>query len=217
MLLLLLSFFLRFIKKTFTKLFLREKTADVIADALKFMYTPWPDNNDRYALRNQLVNVISDYFYFAPSHEVADIHSRYASVYMYEFAHDTKVTIGVVRLDNVPFDFGIPLSPDGVRYDAADRNFSLFIMAVYVNFAQTGDPTPQLISGVTWSGYNSSHRAYLRVDPNPKMASTFYPRRMAFWNHYHPKLVQLKFETKIVVTFTANGERQFVPLDQVFP
>ena len=75
------------------------------------MYTPWPDNNDRYALRNQLVNVISDYFYFAPSHEVADIHSRYASVYMYEFAHDTRVTIGapwmgVVHLDNVPFDFG---------------------------------------------------------------------------------------------------------------
>ena len=215
--------FLIFIKKKISAdLFLREKTADVIADALKFMYTPWPDNNDRYALRNQLVNVISDYFYFAPSHEVADIHSRYASVYMYEFAHDTRVTIGapwmgVVHLDNVPFDFGIPLSPDGFRYDAADRNVSLFIMAVYVNFARTGDPTPQPVSGVTWSGCNSSHRAYLRVDSNPKMASTFYPRRMAFWNHYHPKLVQLKFETKIVVTYTANGERQLVPLDQAFP
>ena len=112
-----------------------------------------------------------------------------------------------VHLDNVPFDFGIPLSPDDFRYDAADRNVSLFVMAVYVNFARTGDPIPQPVSGVTWSGYNSSHRAYLRVDPNPKMASTFYPLRMAFWNHYHPKLVQLKFETKIVVTFTCSKRR----------
>ena len=50
------------------------------------MYTPWPDKNDKYALRSQLVDLIGDYIYFAPSHEVADIHSKVAPVYMYEFA-----------------------------------------------------------------------------------------------------------------------------------
>ena len=36
------------------------------------MYTPWPDRNDKYALRSQLVDLIGDYIYFAPSHEVAE-------------------------------------------------------------------------------------------------------------------------------------------------
>ena len=175
------------------------------------MYTPWPDKTDKYALRSQLVDLIGDYLYFAPSHEVADIHSQFAPVYMYEFAHRSKVAslysnadwMGVVHADNKPYDFGIPLLPGfASTYDAADRNVSLFIMAMYANFARSGDPS---FSGVTWERYNSSHRAYLRVDANPKMAASFYPRRMAFWNDYHPKLQQVKFETKIEVTSGANS------------
>ncbi len=164
------------------------------------MYTPWPNNSDKYALRSQLVDLIGDYIYFSPSHEVADIHSKVAPVYMYEFAHRPKNAsiypewMGVVHFQNVPFDFGDPLYFP--NYDEADRNVSLFIMAVYANFAKTGDPTPQPVSGVTWERYNSSHRAYLRVHHNPKMAVAFAPRRMAFWNDYHPKLAQVNFETR---------------------
>ena len=166
------------------------------------MYTPWPDNSDKYALRSQLVDLIGDYLYYAPSHEVADIHSKVAPVYMYEFAHPSNVTwgaewMGVVHGDNVPYDFGIPLLPGlPFGYSSVDKNVSLFIMAVYVNFANFDDPTLQLDSGVTWERYNSSHRAYLRVDANPKMAAAFASRRMAFWNDYHPKLSQVKFQTK---------------------
>ena len=70
--------------------FFSKKTADVVADAMEFMYTPWPDTSNRYALRSQLVDLISDYYYFAPSHKVATIHSQVAPVYMYEFAHRSK-------------------------------------------------------------------------------------------------------------------------------
>ena len=177
--------------------FFRDKTADLISDALKFMYTPWPDNSDKYELRSQLVDLISDFFYFAPSHEVADIHSKVAPVYMYEFAHRSSVSygqewMGVVHLNNVPFDFGIPLHP-GLPYNATDKNVSLFIMTMYANFARSGDPSA---SGVTWERFNSTHRAYLRVDTNSKMAASFNPRRMAFWNDYYPKLVEVKFDSK---------------------
>ncbi|KAL9966486.1 hypothetical protein ACROYT_G024568 [Oculina patagonica] len=194
------SFFKEFVTKLAHARNSRKKTADIIADALQFMYTPWPDNSDKYALRSQLVDLIGDYLYFAPSHEVADIHSRVAPVYMYEFAQRPKNAsiveewMGVVHGENVAYDFGIPLWFP--RYNAADKNVSLFIMTVYTNFAKTGDPTPQPVSGVTWEKYNSSHRAYLRVHPNPKMAATFAPRRMAFWNDYHPKLEQVNFEIK---------------------
>ena len=179
-------------------MFCRDKIADVIADALQFMYTPWPDNSDKYALRSQLVDLLSDYVYFAPSHEVADIHSKVAPVYMFEFAHrrillnDNPMWMGVVHSDNVAYDFGFPWHPVfSSAFDAADKNVSLLIMTMYANFARSGDPSA---SGITWERFNSSHRAYLRIsDANPKMAASFYPRRMAFWNDYHPKLTQLKF------------------------
>ncbi|KAL9966471.1 hypothetical protein ACROYT_G024553 [Oculina patagonica] len=184
----------------------REENADLIADALQFMYTPWPDNSDKYALRSQLVDLIGDYIFVAPSLKVADIHSKAAPVYLYEFAHrktlgnTNKKWMGVVHGDNVPYDFGMPFLPKLYPgYDAADRNVSLFIMEMYAKFAKTGDPTPQPVSGVTWERYNTSHRAYLRVDAHPKMAAAFAPRRMAFWNDYHPKLAQVKFESKVVV------------------
>ena len=100
--------------------------------------------------------------------------------------------MGVVHLNNVPFDFGIPLHP-GIPYNAADKNVSLLIMTMYANFARSSNPSA---SGVTWERFNSSHRAYLRVDANPKMAASFYPLRMSFWNDYHPKLVEVKFDSK---------------------
>ena len=183
-------------------LFFSKETADLIADSLEFMYTPWPDNRDKYASRSQLVDLIGDWIYFAPSHKVADIQSQVAPVYMYEFAHKSKKAslystadwMGVVHADNKPYDFGIPLLPlFSSTYDRADRNVSLFIMTMYANFASSGDPA---VSGVTWERYNSSHRAYLLVDTNPKMAASFNPRRMAFWNEYYPKLARTKFETK---------------------
>ena len=98
---------------------------------------------------------------------------------------------------NVPYEFGMPFYPDLLSdFDAGDRNVSLFLMELYVNSAKSGDPTPQPVSGVTWERYNSSHRAYLRVDAHPKMAAAFAPRRMAFWNDYYPKLQQVEFDTK---------------------
>ena len=164
------------------------------------MYTPWPDNSDKYALRSQLVNLLGDYVFFAPSYEVADIHSEVAPVYMYEFAHRSKFSLfnnnpmwmGVAHGDNIAYDFGVPWLPKfSSNFNAADRNVSLLIMTMYANFARSGDPSA---SGITWERFNSTHRAYLRVDANSKMAASFYPRRMAFWNDYYPKLTQLKFE-----------------------
>ena len=178
--------------------FCRNKTAHLITDALEFMYTPWPDNSNKYALRSGLVDLLGDNIFVAPSHKVADVQSQVAPVYMYEFAHRAKTSMGadwmgVVHAENIPFDFGVPFLPFFLPfYSSADRNVSLFIMTMYANFARSGDPS---VSGVAWEKYNSSHRAYLRVDTSPKMMASFNSRRMSFWNDYYPKLVQLKFDT----------------------
>ncbi|XP_068670380.1 neuroligin-4, X-linked-like [Montipora foliosa] len=188
----------------------RKGTADLLGSAVEFMYTPWPDNNDKLALRSQLVDMIGDYMFFAPSHEVADIHSQFAPVYMYKFAHPATLSVrtepwmGVPHAENVPFDFGMPLLPMFSSINSeADRNVSLLIMAIHVNFARSGDPT---LGNIPWERYNSSHRAYLRVDPNPKMAESFNPRRMAFWNDYYPKLTQVRIESdKEVISGASRG------------
>ena len=88
---------------------LREQKGDLIRDALQFMYTPWPDSSDKYALRTQLVDLIGDQPFYAPSHAVADIHSKYADVYMSMFDYQQKVRplhkawYGVQHGDNVFF------------------------------------------------------------------------------------------------------------------
>ena len=156
-------------------------------DDLKSVYTPQSNKGDQYALRSQLVNLLGDYVFYAPSHEVADIHSQFASVYMYEFAHrpkfgfGSKPWMGVTHGDNIAFDFGNPLLarfPFSSSYTKADRNVSSLIMAMYVDFARSGNPTG---SGIPWEKYTSTHRAYLRVDPNPEMVASFHSRRMDLW------------------------------------
>ena len=183
----------------YPSIFFRKKNADLLADALEFMYTPWPDNSNTYALRSGLVDVIGDKIFAAPSHKVADVQSQVAPVYMYEFAHRANSSLevraewmGVVHGENIPFDFGVPFLPKfSPHYSQADRNVSLFIMSMYANFARSGDPS---VSGVAWEKYNSSHRAYLKVDTSPKLKTSFNSRRMSFWNNYYPKLEQVKFD-----------------------
>ena len=176
------------------------------------MYTPWPDKSNKYALRGQLMDLFGDFVFYAPSHQSADVHSSVAPVYILEFAHRSKTVtklpkwMGVVHGANRHYDFGIPLLPPfSSRYDADDKNVSLFIMALYTNFAKFGNSTSQPVSGVMWKRYNSSYRAYLRADSKPKMAASFDPRRMAFWNDYYPKLEQVKFDTKEYVA-SGTGE-----------
>ena len=36
------------------------------------------------------------------------------------------------------------------------------------------------------------------------MTASFYPRRMAFWNDYYPKLTQMKFDTKEEIVASAG-------------
>ena len=200
----------------FIRLFLfRNKTAHLIADALEFMYTPWPDNSNKYALRNQLVDLLGDYLFFAPIHEVADVQSQVAPVYMYEFAQRAQTSMGadwmgVVHSENVPFDFGVPLIPMFSKfYSQADRNVSLFIITMYANFARSGDPT---VGGVAWEKYNTTQRAYLKVDTSPELKASFNPRRMSFWNDYYPKLEQVKFDANKEVV---SGAKDIVTMGMI--
>ena len=201
------------------------KSAALIADAMEFQYTPWPETADPSALRQQLVNLFTDLTYSAPSHAVAAIHSHFAPVYMYEFNRrpngiSSPEWMGVRHADNVGYDFGIPLlkyppSEFLPAYDDVDRNISLLVMTLYSNFARSGNPTPQAVSGVSWEQFNSTHRAYLKIDEKSEMASNYHPHRVAFWTNYYPKLAQLKLDKDSHVTsagIQARGALWIIPI-----
>lgn len=193
----------------------RKENAKLVADALEFMYTPWPDNRDEYALRSQLVDLVSDYVFVAPSFETAEMHSKFAPVHVYEFTHRSKLSffpewMGVVHGENLVYELGIPMLPRiPLTFDATDRNVSRLFMGMYVDFARSATLK---VGGVTWENFNSTHRAYLQLDANPKMAASYHPHRMAFWNNYYPKLAQVNFETKTEVVSSASSSATMATL-----
>ena len=123
-------------------------------------------------------------------------------MYMFDYQQRVrplhKAWYGVQHGDNVGYDFGIPLMPRFANLfpDQCDKDISLFLMEMYTNFAKLGNPTPQPVSDVTFERYNSSQRAYLRMDKKSEMKASFAPRRMSFWNDYYPKLMEVKFKKR---------------------
>ncbi|KAK3746976.1 hypothetical protein QZH41_002528 [Actinostola sp. cb2023] len=166
-------------------------------DALEFQYTPWVDVHDRHKIRKKLVDMLTDYFVAAPTHAVLTMHSDSgAPTYMFEFSHRSKLKespewMGVVHGDTTAYKFGAPLLNTRVmqQFDNDDKNISDMLVHLYLNFAKFGDPTPTPVYGTRWHTYNSSTKAYLKIQKNPMMESNFHPARMAFWNHYFPRLI----------------------------
>lgn len=172
-----------------------EKTAVLIEDAIEFQYTPWSKTSDSPTLRQNMIDIQSDYFVAAPTVEVLGIHSIGAPAYMYEFSHRSKVNtadawMGVKHGDNTPYDFGAPfMNITSLKFTEEDQNVSSLIMSLYANFAKYGNPTPHAVQGVTWGEFNRTTRLYLRIQGRPEIQANFEPQRMAFWNSYYPRLL----------------------------
>jgi carboxylesterase type B len=176
----------------------REKDQARIAfNALQFQYTPWADVNDSHRIRKKLVDMLTDYFIVAPTHAVLTMHSSQgAPTYMFEFSHRSKFHpkpkwMGVVHEDTSPYKFGLPLlnSPTKRKFDDDDKNVSDLMVTLFLNFAKFGDPTPTPVHGARWDPFNSSTKAYLKINKNPVMKNKYHPLRMAFWNSYFPTLI----------------------------
>ena len=171
------------------------KTTGIIEDAIEFQYTPWSKTPNSPSLRQEIVNIQSDYFVAAPTLEVLGIHSAHADAYMFEFNHRSTETgtdawKGVAHGDNTPYVFGAPfLNSSALNFTDEDRNVSHLIMELYANFAKHGNPTPHQVRGLVWDRFNMSSKLYLRINNRSQMEAFYEPRRMAFWNNYYPKIL----------------------------
>ena len=175
---------------------LEENLPKSLLDTITLLYTPWSDPDDDIKTKVGLADAVGDFTMTAPTQSDLALHSKYAPVFMYEFAHRSNLNPrplwkGVAHKDDTPYEFGFPLMNLTVlqQYDDADRNISHMLITLFTNFAKYGNPTPQPVLGVTWEGFNSSHKAYIRIQKQPEMAVDYRPTRMAFWNEYYERML----------------------------
>ena len=184
-----------------------EKTAQYLAAAIEFQYTPWPHNKDLQKLRRKFIEMYTDYFLSAPTHAVLQQHALNSRVFMYEFRYRSKNDKtpswrGVTHGSNSKYIFGVPFlklfnTSSVQEFDERDRNLSNFVMTLYTNFAKYGHPTPRSVGGVKWKPFNLADYAYIRIDEKPVMATKFHPHRIAFWNYYYPHFVNLTSDNHV--------------------
>ena len=169
----------------------------LIKNALEFQYTPWGKTTVPTELRMSITDAFTDSWFVAPTVQSCMMHSALAPTYLFEFNYRSEFSflprwMGPTHGDNYIFDFGAPfLNLSGLPpYRATDKKVSDLVMRMYTNFAKFGNPTPEPLSnGVQWSAFNSTNLAYLRIQPEPAMKKNINPHRVAFWNVYHPQLL----------------------------
>ena len=169
----------------------------LIMAALEFQYLPRPQSNHTPSLEQNLYDIVTDYSFAAPTHAVLFRHTDKAQGFMYQFQYNSSSQRRPMsHLSDIPYIFGLPFANfidknSREAFNDQDRNISNTIITLFTNFAKYGHPTPSPVHGTVWKEFNSVSKKYLSIKTELNMAAFFEPERMAFWNEYYPKLLEL--------------------------
>ena len=181
---------------------------DGVFEAVKFMYTYWPDVENRSLILENYVRLLSDMLYVAPANKLAELLvQNHVPVYLYvlnttvealrkpawqQYSHDVEYYF----LTGAPF-MDVEMFPTALRlnrsmWTANDRNMSHFFMKAYTNFAHYGNPSFTQIVGLHFEQANVGDLRYLNINTtfNSSICTNYRSRHAAFWNHYLPTLVR---------------------------
>ncbi|ROT68755.1 Acetylcholinesterase [Penaeus vannamei] len=73
---------------------------------------------------------------------------------------------------------------DGQPLTGADKQLSDTLLRLWVNFATTGDPTPDASLGFRWTPISASKQAYLSLTPTPTMTSSSRLNEWLLWTSF---------------------------------
>jgi len=125
-----------------------------VYEAIKYMYTFWPDPNNNTIIRDQYINMLSDLYYRAPVDQMVKLMlEQKVPVYMYVL-NTTVEALNLPQWRKYPHDIeryfltGAPFldieffpKKDHLQrnmWTDNDRNMSHFFMQTYSNFARYG-------------------------------------------------------------------------------
>ncbi|XP_071441168.1 cholinesterase isoform X1 [Hetaerina americana] len=191
---------------------------DGIYNAIKYMYTHWPDPQNTTLIREEYINMLSDFFFRAPNDKVAKLLvEKNVPVYLYVL----NTTIEAHRLPfwrRVPHDIehhlltGSPFMdpeffPKRSRLDKHlwtdnDRNMSHFFMKAFSNFAREGNPTSTQILGIHFDVARPGSLNYLNINTtfNSSVMMNYRQTECAFWTEYLPTVIGILVPTYPPVT-----------------
>uniref|UniRef100_A0A915KXJ7 Carboxylesterase type B domain-containing protein n=1 Tax=Romanomermis culicivorax TaxID=13658 RepID=A0A915KXJ7_ROMCU len=181
---------------------------EAVIDAIKYLYTFWPDKWSNQKVREQFVKMATDAYYLAPVSLSARLHSESGSmVFMYVNAYNFST--GALNPDenflpswmSVCHDcelyllFGFPWMPKrflpfhlrNVSWTDSDKSASKIFMSMIKKFAETKNPNLQHES--TWVNYGPRDHYYLLFNGTYRtMGKSYEWERVAFWNYYIDQL-----------------------------
>ncbi|KAL7299965.1 hypothetical protein TKK_0007281 [Trichogramma kaykai] len=178
-----------------------------VYEAIKYMYTYWPDPNNVTHIRDQYINMLSDFHYTAPMDKIAKLLvQKNIPVYLYVL-NTTIEAFDLPLWRRVPHDIehlllaGAPFMdveffPEKLKlrrdmWTDNDRNMSHFFMKAYSNFATYGNPTPAQILGLHFDMAKFGHLKYLNLNTtyNSSIQYNYRQTESAFWSQYLPTVI----------------------------
>lgn len=179
-----------------------------IFNAIKYMYTYYPDPNNKTHIREEFVNFWSDYFFKAPQDALVKTLVR-NGVDTYMYVQNTTVEAlrlpwwrkithnlehyflsGGPFMDSVFFPEHEQISRE--YWTEGDRNMSQFFIYAFANFSWYGNPTPKTILGVHWDAVSKGEiQKYLAVNTTENSTTlwNYRQKECAFWTEYLPSVI----------------------------
>ncbi|XP_014611620.1 PREDICTED: cholinesterase isoform X1 [Polistes canadensis] len=178
-----------------------------VYEAIKYMYTYWPDPLNVTHIRDQYINLLSDFHYVAPFDKIAKLLvEKHVPTYLYvlnttteafklphwrRVPHDTEL----LWLTGAPF-MDVEFFPEKWRlkrdmWTDSDRNMSRFFLKAYSNFARYGRPTPSQILGLHFDVAKYGQLKYLNINTtfNSSILINYRQTESAFWSMYLPTVI----------------------------
>nr|AAO47870.1 RE37203p [Drosophila melanogaster] len=178
-----------------------------VYEAIKYIYTFWPDPNNNTMIRDQYINMLSDLYYRAPVDQMVKLMlEQKVPVYMYVL-NTTVEALNLPQWRKYPHDIeryfltGAPFMDTEFfpkkehlqrnMWTDNDRNMSHFFMQTYTNFARYGNPTPQQVLGMHFQRAYQGEIRYLNINTtyNSSILLNYRQTECAFWTQYLPTVI----------------------------
>ncbi|XP_018570116.1 neuroligin-4, Y-linked isoform X1 [Anoplophora glabripennis] len=176
-------------------------------DAIKYMYTYWPDPHNVTLIREKYIQLLTDFLYTAPNDKMVKLLvEQNVPVYMYVL-NTTIESFNLSEWRKVPHDIEhyllcgapfldiemLPSRENFVRdqWTRNDRNMSHFFMKAYTDFARYGNPSHTQILGLHFEESKHGQLKYLNLNTtyNSSIMWNFRQTESAFWTQYIPMVV----------------------------
>lgn len=171
----------------------------VVAEAVNFLYKPYPPTTDPIVLRKFYLDFVNDRKYMAPAILLAAQMAKMADTYVYRFdikprtmLEDLPEWAGMPHGFEQIFIWGLPYwgTQANIQWDTSDKRLADIVMTLWANFVKHTNPT-QMGVYIRWETFTHDNPGILIIDKSFNMSdlNSLNYRAIQFWNDYYPNVL----------------------------